>query len=387
MAMEISRRSFLKGAAATGVVAALSSIGISAAAEEAAAADESVKSYLPQEKYDIAEERDFDVVVVGAGGGGMSAAIRAAQLGLSTVLLEQRSVTGGTTLFTEGLFAVNSHIQKENGKNPPDLGYDLFTTAMDYHHWYADGALFRRYMDKSGENIAWLESVGVEFQGTGTMCDNVYNTWHQYKYEEGQISGRTYVDNLTKAVTEAGATLVLGSEGVNIIQAEDGFLALILAPAETGAYVKAGPGDRTDVRFQEVSIVQGGLAFGRLVDLLGGSADSHADFREHIEADFLEFLVGLMVLGRLDGQVFNLRQAVTGGFFLGESPGCGQRQAGEKDQCVFHVHIHYRSMLMMSDIRAAVEKPWGRSSVTRRRGMSFLSSLDISFSRNFFFSG
>ena len=232
MAMEISRRSFLKGAAATGVVAALSSIGISAAAEEAAAADESVKSYLPQEKYDIAEERDFDVVVVGAGGGGMSAAIRAAQLGMNTVLLEQRSVTGGTTLFTEGLFAVNSHIQKENGKNPPDLGYDLFTTAMDYHHWYADGALFRRYMDKSGENIAWLESVGVEFQGTGTMCDNEYNTWHQYKYEEGQISGRTYVDNLTKAVTEAGATLVLGSEGVNIIQADDGTVTGIIAKEE-----------------------------------------------------------------------------------------------------------------------------------------------------------
>ena len=232
MAMEISRRSFLKGAAATGVVAALSSIGISAAAEEAAAADESVRSYLPQEKYDIAEERDFDVVVVGAGGGGMSAAIRAAQLGMNTVLLEQRSVTGGTTLFTEGLFAVNSHIQKENGKNPPDLGYDLFTTAMDYHHWYADGALFRRYMDKSGENIAWLESVGVEFQGTGTMCDNEYNTWHQYKYEEGQISGRTYVDNLTKAVTEAGATLVLGSEGVNIIQADDGTVTGIIAKEE-----------------------------------------------------------------------------------------------------------------------------------------------------------
>ena len=232
MAMEISRRSFLKGAAATGVVAALSSIGISAAAEEAAAADESVRSYLPQEKYDIAEERDFDVVVVGAGGGGMSAAIRAAQLGMNTVLLEQRSVTGGTTLFTEGLFAVNSHIQKENGKNPPDLGYDLFTTAMDYHHWYADGALFRRYMDKSGENIAWLESVGVEFQGTGTMCDNKYNTWHQYKYEEGQISGRTYVDNLTKAVTEAGATLVLGSEGVNIIQADDGTVTGIIAKEE-----------------------------------------------------------------------------------------------------------------------------------------------------------
>ena len=48
MAMEISRRSFLKGAAATGVVAALSTIGISAAAEEEA--KEAKKSFLPQEK-------------------------------------------------------------------------------------------------------------------------------------------------------------------------------------------------------------------------------------------------------------------------------------------------------------------------------------------------
>lgn len=113
MAMEISRRSFLKGAAATGMVAALSTLGIAPAAAEET--KEAGKSYLPQEKYDISEVRDYDVVVVGAGGGGMSAAIRSAQLGMNTVLLEQRSVTGGTTLFTEGLFAVNSHIQKENG--------------------------------------------------------------------------------------------------------------------------------------------------------------------------------------------------------------------------------------------------------------------------------
>lgn len=39
-------------------------------------------------------------------------------------------------------------------------------------------------MDNSGENIAWLESVGVEFQGT---------------------------------VTKAGAELVLRSEGVDIL--------------------------------------------------------------------------------------------------------------------------------------------------------------------------
>ncbi len=236
MDAKISRRSFLKGAAAAGVSAAIGvlSTGCDNAndvpvAEELKPSKEESKEFLQKESFDISETRDFDVVVVGAGGGGMSAAIRSAQLGMKTVILEQRDVTGGTTLFTEGLFAVNSHIQKENGKNPPDLGYDLFTRAMDFHHWYADGALFRKYMDNSGENIAWLESVGVEFQGTGTMCDNEYNTWHQYKYEEGEISGRTYVDNLTKAVTKAGAELVLGSEGVDILQDSDGTVNGIIA--------------------------------------------------------------------------------------------------------------------------------------------------------------
>jgi len=219
----ISRRDFLKGAAASALAIAASGIAPVVAEET------SGKAYLEAADYQISEVKDFDVVVVGAGGAGMCAATRAGELGLNTVILEQRTVTGGTTLFTEGLFAVDSHIQKENGKNPPELGYDLFTMAMDYHHWYADGALFRDYIKESGNNISWLESVGVEFQGTGTMCANEYNTWHQYKYEKGQISGSTYVANLTKAVENAGATLVLGSEGVNIIQAEDGTVTGIIA--------------------------------------------------------------------------------------------------------------------------------------------------------------
>ena len=115
----------------------------------------------------------------------MSAAIRSAQLGMKTVLLEQRKVTGGTTLFTEGLFAVNSHIQKENGKNPPDLGYDLFTRAMDFHHWYADGALFRAYMDKSGENIAWLESVAVKVN-----CDHLDGAFEDFDPDSNFVLSR-----------------------------------------------------------------------------------------------------------------------------------------------------------------------------------------------------
>ncbi|MGH7112746.1 MAG: FAD-dependent oxidoreductase, partial [Stellaceae bacterium] len=40
----------------------------------------------------------YDVVIIGAGPGGYVAAIRAAQLGLSTACIESRSALGGTCL-------------------------------------------------------------------------------------------------------------------------------------------------------------------------------------------------------------------------------------------------------------------------------------------------
>ena len=114
--------------------------------------------------------------------------------------------------------------------------------------------------------------------------------------------------------------------------------------------MQAGPGDGTYVRIQEVD-VQGIGALGLEV-WRRDQAGSDAEFREQIEVDDPEIVVLLMVPGRLDNHLFNLIQAVTVGCFLGESPGCGQRQAGEKDQCVFH--LYYRSRLM-AGIRAMVE--------------------------------
>ena len=42
--------------------------------------------------------QDYDVIVIGAGTGGYVAAIRAAQLGLSTAVVEKQKALGGTCL-------------------------------------------------------------------------------------------------------------------------------------------------------------------------------------------------------------------------------------------------------------------------------------------------
>ena len=49
-------------------------------------------------KREMADNYDFDVLVIGAGPGGYVAAIRAAQLGLKTACAESRETLGGTCL-------------------------------------------------------------------------------------------------------------------------------------------------------------------------------------------------------------------------------------------------------------------------------------------------
>ena len=152
MDTSMNRRSFLSLAGATGaalaggsILASCSPAGSSSKAGSsqpddatAGATDAKSKATLGNNKakdsYDIEETKQADLVVVGGGTAGAAAACRGRELGLNVTLVEVANNTGGTSVMTEGLFAVDSHWQKENGKNPADLGYDLFSKAMDYHH-------------------------------------------------------------------------------------------------------------------------------------------------------------------------------------------------------------------------------------------------------------
>ncbi len=80
--------------AAGAVVALLLLEGEDAAAVEGYAADESTPTSEPGESPGAAGEADYEVLVIGSGPGGYVAAIRAAQLGLKTAVVEREDLGG-----------------------------------------------------------------------------------------------------------------------------------------------------------------------------------------------------------------------------------------------------------------------------------------------------
>ena len=94
--------------------------GVSEAAKEAGG-DQAVEALKNRpkpviEKSDESIEKNTDLVVVGGGAAGISAALRASQLGLKVILVEKQSFIGGAISISGGNQVVyGSQIQKDLG--------------------------------------------------------------------------------------------------------------------------------------------------------------------------------------------------------------------------------------------------------------------------------
>mgnify|MGYP004496827379 FL=1 len=91
--MEMTRRSFVTTAAATAGTAALAAVprmsSAEEAAEKAAAIGKHTWEVAPDPITDVSETRDYDVVIIGAGIAGLSAAEAASRAGASVAVLER----------------------------------------------------------------------------------------------------------------------------------------------------------------------------------------------------------------------------------------------------------------------------------------------------------
>lgn len=110
------------------------------------------------------EEQTFDVVVVGTGGAGFSAAIEAATAGKSVALIEKMPVVGGNTLISGGEMNVpNSWVQKNLGieGDSVDIYYEDTMKGGDN---VGDPKLVRIMAENALASAEWLrDEIKVEF--------------------------------------------------------------------------------------------------------------------------------------------------------------------------------------------------------------------------------
>ncbi len=133
----------------------------------------------PIPKEEIKGMTTCDVVVIGAGLGGLTAAGSAAEKGAETILLEK----GGEPSFRGyGIAAVNNRLQKEEGI---EVDRDrVITELMTWSGYWADQRIVKLWADNSAAVIDWLtdlaEASGITSNKLGDIPQSVTGSPFNY---------------------------------------------------------------------------------------------------------------------------------------------------------------------------------------------------------------
>jgi fumarate reductase flavoprotein subunit len=163
-----------------------------------------------------------DLVIVGAGGSGLAAAVTAADAGIKVIVVEKRKVAGGNTVFAEGLFGADSPTQKRLLIDArPDK---LFKMAMNFSHWTLNPRVLRAFIDRSGDTIHWLEEKGVKFIVPPLFVNQVPLTWHC-----PERNGTELIELFLKDCKNLGIKMLFSTSGTRLIKDKYGAISGLVA--------------------------------------------------------------------------------------------------------------------------------------------------------------
>lgn len=190
----------------------------------------------------------YDVVVAGAGGSGLAAALTLADGGADVVIFEKMRHAGGSTRFPEGMFGVETNMQKARNIRVTRDG--MFRDMMEYSHWKANAALVRAFVNKSAETVDWLERMGVEFIEPAAFVPGGPKTWHLFKGY-----GAAMIKVLLSCLAEKGIEIQYQTRVSELLREGDGRVR--------GVVVEDREGVKRTVQARAVIIATGGYANDR----------------------------------------------------------------------------------------------------------------------------
>lgn len=176
-------------------------------------------------------DAEYDLVVIGGGASGKSAALTAAQAGLSVALLEKLPQTGGSSVYAEGTAAFESSEQKargvpdHEGKHFPsrEEGFRRYT---DYSHHRANPDVVRMQVDNTAETIDIYKSLGIEYTDVTIYAYDQPNELYTFHRPDGL--GAHCQELLLKAIEDAGVDIFTSTPAKRLVM-KDGAVAGVIA--------------------------------------------------------------------------------------------------------------------------------------------------------------
>ncbi|PWC11218.1 flavocytochrome c [Brenneria corticis] len=196
-----------------------------------------------------------DLVIIGAGGAGMSAAIEAHNQGAKVILLEKMPFAGGNTARAEGgLNAAGTDYQKAKGINDsPELFYQ---DTMKGGKQKNNPALVKTLTEHAKDSVLFLKENGAELsevsRAGGASVDRIHRP------EGGEPAGSYIAVALIKKIKAQHIDLRTNTAAIEILQNDKG--------AVIGVKAKGKDGKEYVIDAKKVMITSGG--FGANFDMI-----------------------------------------------------------------------------------------------------------------------
>lgn len=175
-----------------------------------------------------------DVVVVGAGAAGFSAAITAHDGGAKVILLEKQPITGGNSMLAAGgMNAAETRFQK--AKNIKDSVELMYQDTMQGGKQMNDPELAKILAQNSAASVDWLTSLGADISDVGRMAGaSAYRT---HRPTGGAAVGAHIINVLRKNAADRKMDVRVNSKVVKVLEDTHGRVTgVVVEGKHSGTY-------------------------------------------------------------------------------------------------------------------------------------------------------
>ena len=257
----VSRRTFLAGAGVGALgIAAASMFGCAPESEEkpkaAAAEGDSANTASAAAPAEMTETVDADVVVIGTGVSGLTAAICAAEGGARVTVLEK--LDGLKKVYAHSITAIGTSFQKELGEDWTPEELVAFWNQYPDSDSFMDEEAQLFAAEHSAESIDWLIEHGVDIVGVTVPPTNPFQVPARTFVTSADRDGvKAYLEPLKAKAEELGVEFRFSTEATKIVTDDSG--------AVTGLETVSGS---TGTLFNVKSLIVAAGGFGASPDLL-----------------------------------------------------------------------------------------------------------------------